>query len=187
MDERLNDPDYSDTLSPEEEELFSALSAEDDLGVVIRTSTWVEYYLRELISLTIDKPDLITWESVSFQRLLEWGNAAGCLPADFRPVLGRYSAIRNTYAHAPTSEIPTVKLKAAIDSMNPAVRRTYKDIEEQGTYRDQGHTDEQVKLRTLSHPLYSTLYVHYYDERRVRQPTAEPNNEAADVTSPKQQ
>jgi hypothetical protein len=168
MDARLDDADYSDSLSPEEEDFFAALSAEDDLGVVIRTSTWIEYYLRQLISLTLVDSSIISWELVPFKRLLEWAHAARCLPPDMKPVLGRYAHIRNTYAHAPTAELPTEKLGRALSSMNPAVRKVFKTIDGQGTYRQERRTDEQVRLRMLSHAIYSTLFVQFYDERRAR-------------------
>jgi hypothetical protein len=168
MDERLNDADYSDNLSPEEEDFFTALDAEDDLGVVIRTSTWIEYYLRKLISLTLADASIITWELIPFKRLLEWARAAGCLSSDVSPVLGQYAKIRNALAHAPTAELPSEKLDRALSSMNSTVRETYNTIDAQGMYRKAGRSDQQVRLRTLSHAIYSTMYARFYDERRAR-------------------
>jgi hypothetical protein len=113
----------------EEDPRFASFMAdiggEDEVGCIIRASTYVEYYLEQIITRHLLHPTEVVWPGLTFQRRLELSLALGDLKPSMKGPLRMLARARNRIAHNPGVEVESEDVRRIVDAFDPSLREQF--------------------------------------------------------------
>jgi hypothetical protein len=128
-----------------ERRYLKSLEHEDDLGVVVRTQTYLESYVERMIDAHFVRPVPDEFfVRLSYGTALELAVALGELDAADLRALKLLAQIRNRFAHDPHKEITRDEINGLFGSLAGLV----KERAQKSPLSFDGITDDQSRLRT---------------------------------------
>ena len=155
----------------------------DDLSAVVRTHTWIEFFLeRATRKLFVDRKAETKWfEETEYTKRLEIAVLLGVIPDYFGKPLRGLAHLRNTFAHDPRKRIANPELDSLEGRLTDSLREHYKNHAHSILEHNPALSPSQARLRALLNTLNQmTYFAMTYAKREDREETlhiiAQPNS-----------
>lgn len=155
----------------------------DDLSAVVRTHTWIEYFLeRATRKFFVDCDAETKWfEETEYTKRLEIAVLFGVVPAYFGKPLRGLAHLRNLYAHDPHKRITDPELDSLTSRLTGALLEHYKNHSGSILEHNATLSSSQTRLRAVLNTLNQmTYFAMSFAKREDREETlsiiAQPNS-----------
>ena len=163
----MNDADMSHEMGgfsddPELERFIVKVAMDDDdLSVVVRTQTWIEYFLEKLIRAYFTDPEAETnWFEVEYMKRVKLALLLGALPDCYSKPLTLLAHLRNLFAHNPHTRIDDKSVEKLYCSLTGPLKEHIDNQAPPSTYNS-NLSDAQTKLRAVANTLNNMMYWAY--------------------------
>ena len=152
------------------EALVAALSAEDDLGKIIRASIYIEHELQDFIFIAAPCPDQLRFDYMEFSEKVHLALVLG-LNAELKMALNAIGNLRNKFAHRLDMKIEEDKVKNMIASLVPSAKQRFQGflkgtLPRLNTQALVGDGVSYFNLQSRLMIFYVTVFAGVADERR---------------------
>ncbi len=114
-----------------DQEFLKSLQSEDELGAVIRAHLYIEYLTERLLTLVVQKPELLKPLNLDFDGKVSLLMALGVDP-DIKKPLSVLGGMRNKFAHRPNYKLNSSEINNLYKSLSPddqqLVHSCYNDL-----------------------------------------------------------
>lgn len=122
--------------APSSEELESALSAADEVSLVLRTHQILHAYADRLLFLILPAADLDELQSLRLTTKIDIAVGAGRWPSAERPAFVVLDRLRNVFAHRRDARLDDKRIGDLRNSLGPWLRTTVESQDAAGSPRE---------------------------------------------------